>query len=164
MIEQWKRLGRYEVSSLGRVRNRKTGRILKPFTTKPGPSGYFLVRLYQPSGVMDCLVHRLVAEVFQVPGHGTQLNHKNLNKKDNTPQNLEWVSASENALHARRNRPEWGPKGSNVKSSKLTEAKVRDIRKRCAAGATQQSMADKYNISQVAVSWIVLRRNWKHVK
>ncbi len=62
--EYWRAVGvftNYEVSSVGRVRNRKTERVLKP---SEGGGGYLQVSLYK-DGVQSCrIIHKLVAEAF----------------------------------------------------------------------------------------------------
>lgn len=46
-------------------------------------------------------VHRVVASAFlDADSHRAHINHKNGNKADNRAENLEWVTPSENALHA----------------------------------------------------------------
>ena len=57
------------------------------------------------------LVHRMVASAFHGQPKGLEVNHKNGIKDDNRPENLEWVTRSENHLHAYRN----GLKGKNKK-------------------------------------------------
>ena len=53
-----------------------------------------------------CSVHRLVAETFlECPKNIDEfiVNHKNGNKEDNNIENLEWISHSQNSLHASKN-------------------------------------------------------------
>jgi hypothetical protein len=87
----------YEVSSNGRVRNKKRGNILKPTLAK----GYPRVKLSDKNKCKPITVHRLVADAFYDGNHeGLQVNHINGDKTDNFIGNLEWVTGSENILHA----------------------------------------------------------------
>jgi hypothetical protein len=97
----------YEVSDLGRVRNRN-GNLRKLGSRE---EGYLSVGLTieerdekNEKIKRDCKVHRLVLENFS-PYTGDSdekivVNHKNGNKKDNRLYNLEWTTESENAQHA----------------------------------------------------------------
>ena len=89
---------RYEVSNLGRVRNERTGQVLR---LRKGRSGYFDVLLKYKGQDKRFYVHKLVATAF-VEGwrEGLEVNHKNGVKTDNRAENLEWVTASENHQHA----------------------------------------------------------------
>ncbi len=104
-MEQWKDIigyeGYYEVSSEGRVRNIKTKQILKGDTNS---IGYRRVTLYSPVK-KRFFIHRLVALHF-CDGYSDELvvNHKDGNKLNNCAENLEWVTRSENDLHAFRNK------------------------------------------------------------
>ena len=96
--EEWRRCQypyvRYEVSNLGRVRHARTKKVWKLFEC---PSNGYLC-----AGTNNCALypHKQVALAF-CPGwkEGLQVNHKDGNKHNNRATNLEWVTASENALH-----------------------------------------------------------------
>lgn len=91
---------RYEVSSLGDVRNTVTGKQLKP--TRSG-AGYRKVSLQLGGGkFVQKTVHRLVAETFMPDAYtGKQVNHIDGDKANNRLSNLEWVTKSENEQHSR---------------------------------------------------------------
>lgn len=111
--EIWKPIagyeGLYEVSSSGRVRSLgryvnhgkhqywRCGRIRKPYNT----DGYISVSLNKDSKCITYQVHRLVAEAFiPNPDHKEQVNHIDGCKTNNNVENLEWVTRSENVIHA----------------------------------------------------------------
>lgn len=102
-MEIWKDIegyeGYYKISSCGRVKNTKSNAIL---TGDENNIGYKRVILYAPVK-KRFFVHRLVAYHF-VDGYRDDLvvNHKDGNKQNNNFENLEWVTRSENDLHAFR--------------------------------------------------------------
>lgn len=100
-MEIWKDIagyeGYYQVSSYGRVKNVCTGAIL---VGDKNSIGYRRVILYAPTR-KRMFVHRLVAEAFcENPDNKQVVNHKDGNKLNNAADNLEWVTRSENDLHA----------------------------------------------------------------
>ena len=102
----------YEVSSNGRVRNKKTGRCLKFNDRK----GYNSVHLSKNNSVKAKSVHRLVADSFYDGDHsGLVVNHIDGNKKNNFVGNLEWCTESYNAIHAYRTGLRVPPSGNPIK-------------------------------------------------
>lgn len=94
-METWKKIDGFEdysVSTLGRIRNDKTGTIRKLQTyTK----GYYSVRLNRK----NLLVHRLVAKAFiSNPDRKHVVDHINGDRKGNRVENLRWVTTAENLL------------------------------------------------------------------
>jgi len=105
MIEIWKDIegyeGRYQISTHGRV---------KSLVNNRGTRRDFILRTYDCKGYRNAIllkknlrVHRLVSNAFIAnPNNKPDVNHKNGIRDDNMVDNLEWVTKSENALHAHR--------------------------------------------------------------
>jgi DNA-directed RNA polymerase subunit H (RpoH/RPB5) len=104
MEELWEELngfkGKYSISNKGRIRNNETSNVLKPYDNK----GYLRINLYNEGKIERKLIHRLVAKYFLVNRDGKeQVNHKDLDKRNNSVDNLEWISDSDNVEHAINN-------------------------------------------------------------
>ena len=104
MEEIWKEIkfldGKYEVSNRGRVRNAKTKRLLK---LSPSKRGYLVFSCIVDGKHKLVNVHKCVAiEFVPNPNNLPQVNHIDGNKTNPDATNLEWVTAKENNLHARR--------------------------------------------------------------
>lgn len=88
---------RYFITDTGKVISSLNNNELTPRTNA---NGYLIVTLDS----IQLSVHRLVAKHFiPNPYAHPQVNHINGNKADNRAENLEWVSAMENAQHALKN-------------------------------------------------------------
>jgi len=103
--------GFYEVSDLGNIRRKKGQTIYKDgrignfsqtvLKKAYNHKGYEIVYLSVGSVKHTKLVHRLVAITFiPNPDNKATVNHKDLNKLNNTPDNLEWMTNKENMQHA----------------------------------------------------------------
>lgn len=132
----------YEVSNLGRVRRATAGqgtwpgRVLSPYKT---PNGYRCIRLQRTSICPHCnhpaktehtaAIHVLVAAAFlgEQPSNMC-VNHKDGQKANNCDSNLEYVTRSENSLHAYRIGLARPLQGEDKPNAKLTNQEVCDIR------------------------------------
>lgn len=89
--------GIYQVSTLGRIRSLKKGKIklLKPYINN---MGYAVLSLYANHKQKTYHVHKLVAETFLVKVDGKNyIDHINGIKTDNRIDNLRWCTPKENA-------------------------------------------------------------------
>lgn len=90
--------GYYKVNCIGLIWSTRSKRFLK---SSLKPNGYRYIEFNVLGKVSYHRVHRLVAEAFiPNPKDKPFVNHKNGNKSDNYYRNLEWVTGSENNLHA----------------------------------------------------------------
>lgn len=107
-------------------------------------------------------IHQLVAENF-LPK--IQVNHKNGVKTDNRAENLEWVTPSQNLLHARQVLNIGVPRGERSACAKLTDTKVREIRRlRKEDKLPYKEIGKMFGVDDSVVSRIVNRQYWTHVE
>lgn len=100
-MEEWRPIEDfpYEVSSHGRIRNTRTGHVLK--NQKRNLFWYDTVDLWFNGIGNRFYVHRLVATAFlERPFESTEVNHKDGDKTNNSVGNLEWVTKEMNMRHA----------------------------------------------------------------
>lgn len=89
----------YQITQEGIVFNKHSGLELKQALNCK--TGYLQVSLWKNNTGKHHHIHRLVAIHFlEKPLGKYQVNHKNGIKTDNRVDNLEWVTKSENAIHA----------------------------------------------------------------
>lgn len=174
MLEEWRRLvypnlddrdNHYSISSFGRLRNDKTGRILKPSVLS---SGYYSVRvtLGRRSKKIHIIIHKAVAYTYFQNNDGyREVNHIDSNRLNNSVENLEWCTSSHNQQH----KYDCGffdrkkISGENNHNAKLTIDAVDDIRKNCVRGSRSdgvRAFARKYNVSHVTIMRILNGRAW----
>ena len=95
--EKWKPLEEkplYEVSSYGRIRNRRTGKIK---AQRKSHNGYMITDIKNKGQKHTRYVHRLVATTFiPNPCNYPVINHINEDKTDNRVENLEWCTIAYN--------------------------------------------------------------------
>jgi hypothetical protein len=98
---------------------------------------------------------------------GEHVHHVNGIRDDDRDENLVVLTK---AAHRREHGPPPQPwpdqlaRGERVGASKLTEAKVRDIRTRLAAGESQRSIARMYGVTPPVIRGVQQGTTWAHVR
>lgn len=156
--------GYYEVSNAGEIRGLMCRwgpkvTILKPSVNRGGYKQVVLTVKRVPKTVR---VHRAVALAFVDNTFSKQyVNHMDGDKLNNSFANLEWVTSSENNMHAvatglRKIR------GATRHGAHLDPGDVRSIRA-LEGHLSQTQLAEMYGISLSAINSILSRRLWLHV-
>ena len=173
--ETWKdiktHLGSYQVSNLGRVKSlnhyngkfKKYSNIEKIRQNQVNNKGYYYVLLYNNKKIKSCYIHRLVAETFiSNPENKLFINHKDGNKLNNNINNLEWVTKSENELHAHKIGLK-NFKKNNLFNNKININQVNEIREKYNSGNYyQKELAKEYNVTRQNISCIVRNKSWNY--
>ncbi|CAL5975620.1 HNH_endonuclease [Hexamita inflata] len=95
----------YEVSNFGQVRNKTTGRILKPIQRA---DGYQVINLCQNKIIKQYLIHQLVSKSFiENPDNYSEIDHCDGVRSNNNVWNLRWVSHRENLKNRNGHRDEF---------------------------------------------------------
>lgn len=140
---------KYSVTSNGYVYSFK-GRK-KELIGKVSSSGYRTILISHNNKPNHLLVHRLVAICFiDNPDNKRTVNHKDGNKLNNNVYNLEWMTDSENVIHARDSGMY-----SNCKITMEIAVKIRADKDKYGL------IAEKYGISKSQVSSIKQNLRWK---
>lgn len=155
-------------TTYSRTRNGKTQTFTVSFkerdlTPCDDGNGYLEVSTVRDGKRFRVRVHRLVALAF-VSGHqeGLTVNHKDGRKTNNDPQNLEWVSLSENTTH------QWETglvdcRGEKSGGAKLTSRQVVYIRRLLAEGVPAHALAVVAGVSMRTISLIRDGKRWASV-
>ena len=173
-VEEWQPVkgyaGLYEVSSHGRVRSvdrtryqrqrwsdKLFPRLHKGRLLAANPvAGYPRVVLNRDGHKQAYLVHHLVIYAFIGQGEpGQMCNHKDGNRSNNFFDNLEWVTASGNVVHALR-----------ILQNNICRAKRFDLRFVChlrQTGHTIYAIAEQIGVSIETIRLACLGRHWSQV-
>lgn len=114
----------YQISNFGRIWSSKSNKYLSPV---PNNVGYLQIKLIAANGKRKSeLVHRLVALGFiENPSGYPEVDHIDKNIRNNSSENLRWVSRSGNCRNTCMNRAvaQYDMKGKFIREfASLTEA------------------------------------------
>ena len=151
----------YEVSNIGEVRNKTTGKILSQYTDKDGYKHATISvngKQYHPG------VHRFVAQAFiPNPDNKPEVNHKNGVKYINVIDNLEWVTTSENVKHAFDTGLKHSILGSNNVLSHYTDEDIHKVCKMLEEGISNKKISKETGVDRKYITDIKKGRRWKHI-
>ena len=151
----------YFISTYGRVYSLATNAFIIPHINH---NGYLQVSLMTNGGRIFRKVHRLVMLTFAYfPGCETlQVNHKDANKLNNNIENLEWVTAKENTMHAINNNLR-SSIGSASPMAKVNETDVINIYNMIVEGKSDFEIANIIGCNRDIIRCIALGKTWNHM-
>jgi hypothetical protein len=169
-MEKWKKIqgfSNYEASNKGNLRSLNYKRTGKKKVLKPSVcDGYLKTMLKSDCGkYKSWYVHKFICLAFHgQKTKGMEINHKDGDKLNNSPDNLEYVTRSENIKHSYNLGLKKPQVGSSNGNSKLTEEQVREIRIHAANNGRyygRKKLAEKYGVSECTIKEVVTRRRNK---
>ena len=158
----------YEINAYGSVRNKVSGKELKPELNK----GYYRYTLRQEdNSYKHLLAHRMVAVTFISDKSETnlQVNHIDGNKLNNNVSNLEWVTASENSRHAHVHGLRQARRGTSSNFNKHNDEFIDFIVDRIKLGYSNDEIRsdlrlyrNDFNTYAKLIYELRTRKKWKH--
>lgn len=173
IFEQWKpitelsvpdiKIG-YFISNFGRVYSSLSNSFLTPVVTA---NGYYRVFLRHNDGSgLYHLLHRIVMIEFHFVSNyeEMQVNHKDGDKSFNDDVNLEWVTCSENIIHAYRTGLKTKAKGEDCSYATITNAQADQIGFMLSEQKySQEEIAEKVGCPKHIVGNISTGQTWKFI-
>jgi hypothetical protein len=175
MSHEWRLVlslnSRYEIDNFGNIRNSATKKILKVHLNR---HGYLVCQVRQEvNRYKNIQIHCLVAECFVGDKPvGKIVNHIDGVKTNNAPENLEYVTYSENINHAYKNglrgRPTCFPyikqtgKHPQAKIDEDMAKRIKILKLETNWGA--RKIAKALDLPRSLVAHVIGGRSWKNVE
>lgn len=157
---------KYAVSNLGRVASYEKkvddGTLLNGTTV----GGYKAISVRNLDAAQTLYIHKLVAENFIKKSSPKQkfVIHLDHNKANNKSKNLSWATYAEIGLNISKNPERRLRMQTKPSNSKLTPAKVSNIRAMLAKGKKATELAEKFSISTMQIYRIKRGEVWGAIK
>lgn len=146
-------------NSMGGVRLIKE-RILRQFDNKKG-GGYLIANIHDGNKTRLFQMHRLIAKEFiPNPYNYKEVNHKDFNPKNNSTDNLEWVSHKQNVQHYLDDLYKRMNNGEKVSNYRFTKDEVIDI---FTTTLKYREISEKYNVNWITIKNIKLGYAYKEI-
>jgi hypothetical protein len=140
--------------------NKGRGGVWKRLKSCPASKGYFIVNLHGNGYKKTITVHTIILSAFgpKKPGPEYQCAHFDDDKNNNHPDNLRWATAKENKADAIRNGRIRPARGERHCMSKLSDAEIREIRRKHASGGvTHAALGREFKVSRSLITMIINR-------
>lgn len=147
---------KYLVSIEGAIVNEKTNKQLIP---QNNGKGYMKVTLSIDGKQIQRYVHRIVAECYLL-NKSIQVNHKDGDKTNNNVSNLEWVTNSENQIHAHKTGLK--KNGNELWNGKFSKSDIIKIIEMKRNGVLQYKIAETMGTTKSTISDILNGKRYKH--
>lgn len=149
---------KYQISNTGKVRNKKTGLLIKPQYNQRGYQYVYLsISKYKR---IKWYIHRLVGFHFiPNPENKPQINHKDGNHLNNNVGNLEWVTNKENQEHAVLNNLHF--QGETHRSSKFTKESIKLLPKLIEIGFSLVEINKLTGVAIQNIDKIISGKTWR---
>lgn len=150
----------YSIDLKGNVYNNTTGKRVK---AQINIDGYRVVNLYK-EGVGSKTYHRRCARLVGLTHlknsyfKGAVINHKDLNKTNDSVDNLEWVTTRDNNIHSIQNQPLKHTRGSSY-----TEGFIREVCSMIEDGVRNKDIIDRTGVTFDALTKIRSGASWSWI-
>ena len=167
--ELWSDEDEFLVSNFGRIQRKKVYEDTWELSKTSLIGGYdtFWIRRKNSKQSSSYYIHRVVASVFcKRTDNEKYVIHLDFDKLNNIVSNLKWVNKADMYLQKKKNPKKLARKGK-VTSSKLTEGRVRLIKRKIFDPNRKTRMrliAKQFGISEMQLYRIKSGENWSHVK
>lgn len=167
--DRWSDEDQYRFSTYGRVMRKKVYEEEWKLSKISLVGGYpsFWISKKGKARTSSCYVHRIIAKIYLERREDQKfVMHLDFNKQNNEVSNLLWANRAELKEHHKKN-PELIKRKGTIKYSKLTEGRVRLIKKKIFDPNRKTRMrliAKQFGISEMQLYRIKSGENWGHVK
>jgi len=153
----------YEIYEDGKVFNKKLKYFLKPRST--GFGQYPTVQMYDTHGKRRTkYIHILIATAFiPNPENKPQVNHIDGDKQNFAINNLEWVTCSENILHAYNTKLHIKASGVDSPNTELTEQDVNEVCRLLVEGYRAKDVSEMTGVKLYTVRSIKCESIFKNI-
>ena len=152
----------YHASSEGKIYSTKLGQDYKELSQRKDDWGYYQVNLWRDGKIFVKKAHKMIAEAFHgaPPEAHYQVDHKDGNKENNRPDNLEYVSPSENQKRAYAKGLRKG--GDQTSQAKLTTEVILALVARANAGEDVRALAKEVGVHESTLYMVFngKKRKW----